>query len=218
MTPNEEPPDDDMDDESFADMAYEQLNLLGETLGTTFTAPPPRNGQPTATNGAAAPARTAPMHSFRKFNKRRRKEYLAAMAEGSSKATAAESVGVSREYVRLYRNAYPEFAVLEEEAEYSAHGKVEDALYQAAISGNVVACFSWLQNRVPERWQDKRLVRNEFTGANGGPIELRAVSDEELGRRIAELENRLRQAAGGEGTPHAALEGPAGAADGGIQE
>ena len=63
---------------------------------------------------------------------------------------------------------------------------VEDALFDAAESGNVTAIQVYLYNRVPERWSDKRNV--QMTGPNGGPIQsdirYTGVSVEELDRRI----------------------------------
>jgi len=53
-------------------------------------------------------------------------------------------------------NADPKFAAEVERAEMEANETVENALYEAALSGNVVACQVWLYNRTPERWKDKR--------------------------------------------------------------
>ncbi len=94
---------------------------------------------------------------------------------------------------RLY-NADPAFAAAVEQAEMEANELVEDALFQAAQSGNVVACQVWLYNRMPARWQDKRNL--SVTTPPGQPIEVRhtvdltKLSDEEL----ATLERLIRAA------------------------
>jgi hypothetical protein len=58
--------------------------------------------------------------------------------------------------VRRHRNADPEFAAAEQEAEMDATENIEDALYRAAIGGNVTAMQVWLYNRCPDRWRDRR--------------------------------------------------------------
>ncbi len=63
------------------------------------------------------------------------------------------------------------FAEAVSEAESDAIGKVENALFEAAISGNVTAIQVYLYNRAPKRWTDKRNIR--LAGEGGGPIEVR---------------------------------------------
>ena len=43
------------------------------------------------------------------------------------------------------------------------------ATYTEVIAPETTACIFWLKNRDPENWRD----RQEFTGANGGPIAYR---------------------------------------------
>ena len=77
---------------------------------------------------------------------------------------AAEAVGVSCEIVEAYRKAHPEFGKAEEEAELYAQEQVENALYQAASSGNVPAMVFYLSNRKPDKWKNlkKRDVKLEM--------------------------------------------------------
>lgn len=91
-----------------------------------------------------------------KFNKERREAYLQALREGLRPTRAAESVGVSRQIVYAYREAHPEFRREELLAERESLEAVEDALYQAAISGNINAIKMILFNRDPERWSEKQ--------------------------------------------------------------
>jgi hypothetical protein len=96
--------------------------------------------------------------SFAKFGQARRRRYLNALREGSSKTSAAAAAGVSYEMVRLYRKHSPFFADDELGAELYAVGNVEDSLYQTSVSGNVPAIKYYLNNRAPDRWQEDRHV------------------------------------------------------------
>jgi hypothetical protein len=97
--------------------------------------------------------------SFAKFGDKKRDAYLQALRDGNHRYTSARSVGVSAELVRLYRKEFPAFAEEEQQAEAEACGRVEDALFQAALTGNVTACQVWLYNRAPERWKDQRNLK-----------------------------------------------------------
>ena len=139
-----------------------------------------RSGNGRGTNGAKtkrARAREGP------FGPAKRDAYLAALRNGVGRGEAARSVGIGRNSPGRYGGRHPDFALAIEEAEMAANEKVENALFQAAISGNVTACQVWLYNRVPERWQDKRQFQH--TGVGGGPIDYRnlgQLSDDELKR------------------------------------
>jgi hypothetical protein len=78
--------------------------------------------------------------TFEKFSAIKREKYLKLLREGNHRTTASRAVGVSHALVCMYRQAYPEFAQEEEHAEMEANGQVENALFQAAIKGNVTAC------------------------------------------------------------------------------
>ena len=103
-----------------------------------------------------------PAAPFGKFGAPIRERYLAELANGMNKGDAAANVGVSRELVRLYRLHDPPFIEREADAIQDSievkSDKVEDALHEAAISGNVTAQQVWLYNRRPERWSDKRTI------------------------------------------------------------
>lgn len=68
-----------------------------------------------------------------------------------------------------------------------SHPDVHISNYQGAITKteivkhyppDTVACIFWLKNRRPDLWRD----RVEHTGRDGGPIETKQVSDDELAR------------------------------------
>jgi hypothetical protein len=111
--------------------------------------------------------------AFAKFGPSKRAKYLKLLRKGNHRCTSARGVGVSIELVRLYRHQFPDFVGQEEAAESEACGLVEDALFEAAQLGNVVACQVWLYNREPERWKDKRAI--EHTGRDGRPMQIEVV-------------------------------------------
>jgi hypothetical protein len=117
-----------------------------------------------------------------KFTTARRRLFLDLVRAGKRRGAAAQECGVSRETVRLHMARDPAFAAEVEDAELDAVEKVEDALYQAALAGNVVAAQVWLYNRAPDRWQDRRNLQmkavTEHTGKDGGALVLRVVYDD----------------------------------------
>ncbi|MBA7649709.1 hypothetical protein ES703_57507 [subsurface metagenome] len=72
-----------------------------------------------------------------------------------------------------------------------AIGKVENALFEAATSGNVTAIQVYLYNRNPERWADKRSVR--LAGEGGGPIKVKEIDAKS---KLISAINRLAAKAG----------------------
>ena len=136
-----------------------------------------------------------------KFTAYKKAAYLEALREGSRRGAAAESVGVTRQCVRLHMNKDPAFLDATEQAEMDANELVEGALFKAAVGGNVTACQVWLYNRMPERWADRRNVR--IGGEPDHQTPLREMSDEELLRRARQLASRLTEYVGdiGNGAP-----------------
>jgi len=66
--------------------------------------------------------------------------FLSKMAEGVSRTEAKEELNIDADvFQQMLRNAEFRTALLETETEH-----VKDALYQAALSGNVQACLKWL--------------------------------------------------------------------------
>lgn len=110
-----------------------------------------------------------------RFTIEKKQAYLVHLREGMRRGAAAQAVGVNRETVRRHYNRYESFRKAIEDAEMDANEPVEDALYEAALSGNVVACQVWLYNRMPERWADRRNLRLQHTGEGGGPVEVKII-------------------------------------------
>ena len=105
-----------------------------------------------------------------KFTNIKKAEYLKELRSGLRRGAAAESVGVTRWTVRNHIKEDPEFGSACLEAEQDAIEEVEDALYDAAIAGNVVAIQVILYNRDPQRWADRR--RHEHIGKPGEPVKI----------------------------------------------
>ena len=104
-----------------------------------------------------------------KFNSARRNKYLSGLREGLRKYAAAEAAGVSFMTVHRYRRKNPEFAEQEDIAEMDSAEIVENALFQAAQSGNTTAMIFYLCNRVAARWQSVNKIHL------GGGLDVRQI-------------------------------------------
>ena len=91
-----------------------------------------------------------------KFTDEKRQDYLDMLREGKNRNAAASSVGISRVTVRDHIIDDPEFAEACKVAESDGIAEVEDVLRETALSGNTTALIFYLQNRAPDRWQDRR--------------------------------------------------------------
>jgi len=89
-----------------------------------------------------------------KFDSTRREKYLEHLREGMRRGAAAEAIGICRTAIYQYRKKNESFAEEETLAELDACEVVEDALFQAAQSGNVTACIFYLCNRGSSRWRN----------------------------------------------------------------
>jgi hypothetical protein len=121
-----------------------------------------------------------PMTHRGKFGDRKRVEYLELIRQGHRRGAAARAVGVDPETARNAYNKDPEFADAVELAEIEACDIVEDALLEAAKSGNVTACQVWLYNRSPDRWKDQRNFKTELSGPEGKALSLKVEDAREL--------------------------------------
>ncbi|MGH2469638.1 MAG: hypothetical protein ACRDGF_06165 [Chloroflexota bacterium] len=112
-----------------------------------------------------------------KFTARKRAAFLKLLTEGQRRGAAAEAVGVTRQTAQQTYALESDFASQVDEAELAANEPVEDALYQAAVSGNVRAEEVWLYNRLPDRWKDQRNV--------SGSLNLRVIDVRKEAERLA---------------------------------
>lgn len=104
-----------------------------------------------------------------KFTKKRRDEFLELLASGGRRMASARAVGVDPRTVERAMVSDESFRELVHRAEMEANEFVVDALYQAAVSGNVTAVTLWLTNRDRDHWV-KQPERIEVTGDGGGPL------------------------------------------------
>lgn len=135
---------------------------------------------------------------------------------GATDAMLAEEFGVSKETIRRWRSAYPQFDAALKRGKTQADARVAESLYRAAIGGGIVrqtrietdsdglekrvvteselpadvkAMVWWLKNRQPTIWKDKVEVDTQVAVNSTDP----AVLDELFIKRMEEA--RARQAA-----------------------
>jgi len=123
-----------------------------------------------------------------KFDSIKKDEYLELLRQGHTRGLAASLVGIHRATVSTHMKKDNGFAEAVSEAESDAIGKVENALFEAANSGNVTAIQVFLYNRDPKRWSDRRSVR--LAGEGGGPIEVR---ESDAKSKLISMLNRLSE-------------------------
>ena len=127
-----------------------------------------------------------------KFDSIKKAEYLEQLRNGHTRGYAATLTGVGRQTIYDHIKKDKGFGAAISEAEDDAIAKVENALFEAANSGNVTAIQVFLYNRNPKRWADRRNI--QVSGERGGPIEVslsaKDLSDAEL---IAIIERGRRR-------------------------
>lgn len=96
--------------------------------------------------------------AYAPFDDIKKEKYLDLLRDGIGRSVAIKTIGLSRQVLANHRNKYPEFKDEESRAEVFACERVENALFQSAIGGNVTAIQVWLYNRMPDRWSDRRHV------------------------------------------------------------
>lgn len=129
-----------------------------------------------------------PPRNARRFTPERRQRYLDLLSSGVPCMAAARAVKIHYTTVVDHRRRDPEFAEAEEQARLGAVEAIEDALFQAAASGNVPAIKFFLTNRAPDRWRDTAAVSVSATagaiadgsGGAASVAELRAAVLAEL--------------------------------------
>jgi hypothetical protein len=91
------------------------------------------------------------MKTRKRFTGALQDEYLVHLRQGMRRGATAELMGFSRLTLMNYIEDHPDFErrVLDAEGEASEH--VEEALYQAAVSGNVSAARAWMELRPSRR-------------------------------------------------------------------
>lgn len=75
-------------------------------------------------------------------------------------------------YDRIKTN--PELEIAMRRGQSKGIAKVANALFDAAISGDVSACRYYLNNRDKENWRDR--VESTITGPDGGPVQVQEIT------------------------------------------
>lgn len=129
---------------------------------------------------------------------------------GATDQELADFFAITQQTLNNWKVAHPEFFESLKHGKEAADERVTHALYSRAmgyshpdtdirvIDGAIVetplirhyppdttAAIFWLKNRRPDEWRDK--VQQEVTGKDGGPIETKDLSDNDISRRIALL-------------------------------
>ena len=116
-----------------------------------------------------------PRSRIDKFDSSKKEHYIELLRNGNGRTLACHNTGISLQTLCNHRKKDKAFAEAESKAERLANEKIVNALYEAALSGNVTAIQVWLYNRLPGEWADKRNI--QLAGEGRGPITLRVVYD-----------------------------------------
>lgn len=75
--------------------------------------------------------------------------------DGLTDEQIAHNMGVAYSTLKDWKNKYSAISAALKKGKDVVDFEVENALYQAAISGNVTAQIYWLNNRKPDKWRNK---------------------------------------------------------------
>lgn len=76
--------------------------------------------------------------------------------DGLTHEQIARNLGVGKDAFYTYIKKYPEFSEALKKGREVVDYEVENALYKAAINGNVTAMIFYLKNRRPNYWKDRK--------------------------------------------------------------
>lgn len=97
----------------------------------------------------------------------------------------AANMGINRTTLYRWKKQNSDLCNALKKGKEVADFEVENALYEAAIGGNVTACIFWLKNRIPEKWKD---VQN---GRESLQIEKLKLENERLSLQIQALKEEV---------------------------
>jgi len=138
-------------------------------------------------NGSGKNGKPKPRPPY-KFDDIKKAAYFESLRNGLGRMAAARSVGCTPEWMERLMRRDPEFKRSISQAELEANQKIENALFNAAESGNVVAMQVWLYNRMPDRWADRRRMEH-IGGDKDLPIrgEVKLVIDDNIVREAVSI-------------------------------
>lgn len=113
------------------------------------------------------------------------KEIESWVKQGATDEEIYKRLGISKQSFYTYKEKYVDlFDLLKKNYEYCTD-QVENALFEKAMKGDVVAQIFWLKNRRPDKWRDKPEVENK-----------KDDSTEKLDSLIASLEKHIETKVG----------------------
>lgn len=96
-------------------------------------------------------------------------------ADGCSQRQIAQNLGISDDTLQARKKDTPAIAAALEEGHAAAVSRVENTLFQQAISGKCIAAtIYWLKCRCPERWNDRQQI--DVT-SRGAPVQIQIIDD-----------------------------------------
>jgi transposase len=78
--------------------------------------------------------------------------------DGLIEEEIAKRLGVSYSSLNKYKKEHSELSQALKEGKEVADYRVENALYQKALSGDTTAIIFWLKNRRAKQWRDKQEI------------------------------------------------------------
>lgn len=113
---------------------------------------------------------------------RARETFLKVLAETCNVSEACRQAKIGRQTVYDWKEADPAFSAAWMDAEETAVDKLEQVARDRAIDSSDRMLEILLKAHRPEKYVDR--YRTEHTGRDGGPIEYRQLSDDEIAARI----------------------------------
>jgi len=101
--------------------------------------------------------------------------------EGLAGYQVAQGLGVSYDTLARRIADTAEIAEALKRGQQAAIGKVESALYESAVKGNLGAQVFFLKNRASDRWRDRTEIDQ-----NVRSVPTRELTDDELQRAVEE--------------------------------
>ena len=76
--------------------------------------------------------------------------------DGLTEEQIAHNLGISYSTFKEYKNKHSALLAALKKGKEVVNYEVENALYKAAINGNVTAMIFFLKNRRPDKWRDRK--------------------------------------------------------------